>query len=76
MEMKVIEIPARVPSMAALGVYFRIVGPMKAPIRMITPIVNAQASPASHASTGSLVLSRVGSMTTNTTRNMCGTLGP
>jgi hypothetical protein len=34
------------------------------------------ASPACHASFASFVLRYTGSMTTNTTMNMCGTLGP
>ena len=44
-----------VPSIAARGVRWRIAGPTKAPMRMITPMMKAQASPASHAFTGSLV---------------------
>jgi len=43
------EIPASVPSSAARGVSLRMVGPMNAPRRMIKPMMNAQASPASHA---------------------------
>ncbi len=43
---------------------------------MITPMMNAQARPASQASIGFLVLRYTGSMITNTTMNMCGTLGP
>ena len=68
--------PARVPSSAARGVILRINGPMKAPIKTMTPMTNAQARPASHARIGSLVLRKIGSMITNTTMNMCGTLGP
>jgi hypothetical protein len=34
------------------------------------------ASPACHASTAFFVVRYVGSITTNTTMNMCGTLGP
>ena len=49
MEMNVIEIPARVPSIAARGVRRRMCGPTNAPIITITPIMNAQASPASQA---------------------------
>jgi len=70
------EMPASVPSIAARGVYLRMVGPMNAPSRMMMPTMKAQASPASQALTGSFVRISVGSMTTNTTRNMCGTLGP
>ena len=40
------------------------------------PIMNAQASPDIQASMGSLVARYTGSMTTKTTMNMCGTLGP
>ena len=38
--------------------------------------MNAQARPDCHACIGSLVFRYTGSMTTNTTMNMCGTLGP
>ena len=48
--MNATEIPARVPSIAARGVYFRIVGPTNAPIRTMTPMRKAQAIPASQAS--------------------------
>ena len=76
MEMKVSEIPARVPSIAALGVIFRMNGPTNAPINTITPMTNAQARPASQARSGSPVVRKIGSMITKTTMNMCGTLGP
>ena len=76
MEMKVIEMPARVPSIAARGVIFRMNGPMNAPMSTITPITNAHARPASQARIGSPVARKIGSMMTNTTMNMCGTLGP
>ncbi len=49
---------------------------MKAPSNTITPMMKHQASPACHASTAFFVASQVGSMTTKTTMNMCGTLGP
>ena len=75
-EMNVIEMPASVPSSAARGVNLRIVGPTNAPMRMITPMMNAHARPASQALTGSFVARNVGSITTNVTMNMCGTLGP
>ncbi len=74
--MKLIEIPARVPSRAARGVILRMNGPMKAPISTMTPMMKAQASPAAQARTGSPVLRKIGSMMTKTTMNMCGTLGP
>ena len=48
-EMKAIDIPANVPSIAARGVSRRIVGPIKAPISTITPIMKAQARPACQA---------------------------
>ena len=54
-EMKVIEMPASVPSIAARGVILRTYGPTKAPIMTITPIRNAQARPACHALVGSPV---------------------
>ena len=82
-EMNVIEIPASVPSIAARGVHLRIVGPMKAPIRTMMPMMNAHARPDSHARMAapptpaeSLFFKNVGSMITKVTRNMCGTLGP
>lgn len=51
-------------------------GPTNAPIITITPIMNAHASPASQARIASSVFRYTGSMTTKTTMNMCGTLGP
>ena len=68
--------PASVPSIAARGVILRMNGPMNAPMSTITPMTNAHASPASHARIGSPVARKIGSMITNTTMNMCGTLGP
>ena len=55
-EMKAIDIPASVPSIAARGVSRRIVGPIKAPISTMMPMMNAQASPACHASIALFVL--------------------
>ena len=75
-EMNATEMPASVPSIAARGVIARIAGPTKAPIRTMTPMMKHHASPACHATTGSLVLRYTGSMIRNTTMNMCGTLGP
>ena len=75
-EMKAIEMPASVPSIAARGVCARIHGPTKIPASTMTPMMKAQARPACQASTGSLVFRYTGSMITNTTMNMCGTLGP
>ncbi len=40
------------------------------------PIMNAHARPDSQACIASLVFRYTGSMTTKTTMNMCGTLGP
>ena len=54
-EMNVSEMPASVPSIAARGVQWRIVGPTKAPIRMMQPMMKAHARPAVQAATGSLV---------------------
>jgi hypothetical protein len=45
-------------------------------MRMITPMMKAQARPAVQAAIGSFVCRYVGSMITNVTMNMCGTLGP
>ena len=75
-EMNVSEMPASVPSIAARGVQWRIVGPTKAPMRMMMPMMKAHASPAVQAAIGSLVARYVGSMITSVTMNMCGTLGP
>ena len=75
-EMNVMEIPARAPSIAARGVHLRIHGPKIAPSRMMNPTMNAHASPACHAFSGSPDCRNTGSMTTSTTMNMCGTLGP
>ena len=75
-EMNVIEMPASVPSSAARGVNLRIVGPTKAPMRMMIPMMKAHARPAVQAAIGSFVAMNVGSITTNVTMNMCGTLGP
>ena len=55
-EMKAMEIPASAPSIAARGVYLRRVGPTKAPIRMMMPMMKAQASPACQARIGSMRL--------------------
>ena len=53
--MKAIEIPASVPSIAARGVNRRMVGPTKAPMSTITPMMNAQASPSCQARIASFV---------------------
>ena len=47
--------PASVPSIAACGVYLRMYGPTNAPISTMTPMMNAQARPASQACSGSFV---------------------
>ena len=75
-EMKVIEMPASEPSSAARGVMRRMIGAMKPPAISTKLWMNTQVKPASHACTGSLVLIRIGSMTTKVTTNMCGTLMP
>ena len=54
-EMKAIEMPASVPSIAARGVYLRIVGPMNAPISTMQPMMKHHARPKRHASTASFV---------------------
>ena len=76
MEMKVMEMPASEPSSAARGVILRMTGAMKPPAIRTKLWTNTQVSPASQAWIGSLVLSTIGSMTTNVTMNMCGTLMP
>ena len=47
--MNVMDTPARVPSMAARGVYLRMVGPMKAPSSTMMPMISAQMSPSFQA---------------------------
>ncbi len=54
-EMKVIEMPASVPSIAARGVNRRTYGPTNAPISTMTPMMNAHARPVSHALIGFFV---------------------
>ena len=75
-EMKVIEMPASEPSSAARGVILRMTGAMKPPTISTKLCTNTQVRPASQAWTGSLVLPRIGSITTKVTTNICGTLMP
>jgi hypothetical protein len=75
-EMNAIEMPARVPNIAARGVLARIHGPTNAPSSTMTPMMKLHASPACQASVASLVFRYTGSITRNTTMNICGTLGP
>src|SRR3982074_2226639 len=75
-EMKVIEMPASEPSSAARGVILRMYGAIKPPPISTKLCTNTQVRPASQACTGSLVVIRIGSMITNTTTNMCGTVAP
>ena len=75
-EMKVIETPASVPSSAARGVIRRMYGAMKPPIIRMKLWKNTHTSPAAQPFSGSPVLSVIGSMMTNVTTNMCGTLTP
>ena len=75
-EMNVIDTPASVPSSAARGVTLRMNGAMKPPTISTKLWMNTQVSPASHPFTGSPVLIAIGSMITNVTTNMCGTLMP
>ena len=75
-EMNVIDTPASVPSSAARGVILRISGPMKPPIISTKLWMNTQVSPASQPLMGSPVAVAIGSMITNVTMNMCGTLMP
>ena len=44
-EMNAMEMPASVPSIAARGVYLRMVGPTNAPTRMMTPMMKHHARP-------------------------------
>ena len=75
-EMKVIDTPASVPSSAARGVILRMSGAMKPPTISTKLWMNTQVRPASQPLIGSPVLSVIGSMITNMTTNMCGTLMP
>ena len=75
-EMNAIETPASVPSSAARGVILRMIGAMKPPAISTKLCMNTQVRPASQPLTGSPVFSAIGSMITNTTTNMCGTLMP
>ncbi len=75
-EMNAMETPASVPSSAARGVILRTYGATKPPAMSTKLWMNTHVSPASQPLTGSPVLSAIGSMITNTTTNMCGTLMP
>ncbi len=75
-EMNAIDTPASVPSSAARGVTLRMNGPMKPPTISTKLWTNTQVSPASQPCIGSPVLIAIGSMITNVTTNMCGTLMP
>ena len=75
-EMNAIDTPASVPSSAARGVILRMIGAMKPPAISTKLWMNTQVRPASQPLIGSPVLSVIGSMMTNTTTNMCGTLMP
>ena len=76
MEMNAIDTPASVPSSAARGVIRRMTGATKSPAISTKLWMKTQVRPASHPFTGSPVLSAIGSMITNVTMNMCGTLIP
>ena len=54
-EMKAIEMPASVPSIAACGVYRRMYGPTNAPTSTISPMMKHHASPDAQATSGSFV---------------------
>ncbi len=75
-EMKATETPARVPKSAARGVIRRMTGATKPPTISTKLWMNTQVRPASQPLTGSPVLIEIGSMMTNTTTNMWGTLMP
>ncbi len=74
--MNVTETPASVPSSAARGVILRIAGATKPPIISRKLWMKTHVRPASHPLSGSPVVVAIGSMITNTTMNMCGTLTP
>src|SRR5262245_6082379 len=76
MEMNAMDTPASVPNRAARGVMRRITGAMNAPIMSTKLWMNTHVSPASQPLMGSPVESEIGSITTNVTMNMCGTLMP
>src|SRR5215472_11431904 len=76
MEMNATETPASVPSNAARGVTLRMKGAMYPPAMSTKLWMNTQVSPASQPLTGSPVFDAMGSMMTNVTMNMCGTLMP
>ena len=75
-EMNATDTPASVPSSAARGVILRITGATKPPAISTKLWMKTQVRPASQPLTGSPVLSAIGSMITNVTTNMCGTLVP
>ena len=75
-EMKAIDTPASVPSSAARGVIFRMIGATKPPIIRTKLWMKTHVRPASHPSIGFPVFAAIGSMITNVTTNMCGTLMP
>ncbi len=75
-EIKVSETPASVPRSAARGVIRRTIGAMNPPAISTKLWMNTQVKPASQPLIGSPVLSAMGSMITNVTTNMCGTLIP
>src|SRR5580704_7472809 len=75
-EMNAMDTPASVPRSAARGVTFRMKGAMKPPAMSTKLWMNTHVSPASQPLTGSPVLDAMGSMMTNVTTNMCGTLMP
>ena len=74
MEMKVSETPPA-PSKAARGVILRMTGPTKPPI-ISTNLNEHPRQTGFPPLIGSPVLSAIGSMMTNVTMNMCGTLMP
>ncbi len=75
--MKVMETPASVPSSAARGVILRMMRRDEAAGHQHEALdEDPGQSPASHPSIGSPVFVAMGSMMTNVTMNMCGTLMP
>jgi hypothetical protein len=75
-EMKAMETPASAPSSAARGVIFLMYGATKPPAISTKLCTNTQVRPASQPLIGSPEVAAIGSMITNVTTNMCGTLMP
>ena len=75
-EMKVIEMPASVPSIAARGVILRMYGPDEGADHHDHADHERPRQAGFPGPHRVLVVRKIGSMMTKTTMNMCGTLGP